>query len=114
VILADEELREVAPEKSTGIEIQEFVNEAEISSLYFEKPYYLEPDKGAGKAFALLRETLIKTGKVGVAQFVLRNETALHAKTTRPRFGSKRSSRPAKSDQWMSSHFLQVKRFYPI
>ena len=45
MILADEELREVAP-KSTGIEIQEFVNEAEISSLYFEKPYYLEPDKG--------------------------------------------------------------------
>ena len=53
MILADEELREVAPERSTGIEIQEFVNEAEISSLYFEKPYYLEPDKGAGKAFAL-------------------------------------------------------------
>ena len=46
MILADEELREVAPERSTGIEIQEFVNEAEISSLYFEKPYYLEPDKG--------------------------------------------------------------------
>jgi DNA end-binding protein Ku len=77
VILADEELREVAPEKSTGIEIQEFVNEAEISSLYFEKPYYLEPDKGAGKAFALLREALLKTGKVGIAQFVLRNRDSL-------------------------------------
>src|SRR3981081_2601885 len=70
VILADE-LREVAPEKSTGIEIQEFANEAEISSLYFEKPYYLEPDKDAGKAFALLREELMKTGKGGIAQFVL-------------------------------------------
>ena len=68
VILADEELREVAPEKSTGIEIQEFVNEAEISSLYFEKPYYLEPDKGAGKAFTLLREALMKTGKVKFQQ----------------------------------------------
>ena len=77
VILADEELREVAPEKSTGIEIQEFVNEAEISSLYFEKPYYLEPAKGAGKAFALLREALLKTGKVGIAQFVLRNRDSL-------------------------------------
>jgi DNA end-binding protein Ku len=78
VILADEELREFAPEKSTGIEIQEFVNEAaEISSLYFEKPYYLEPDKGAGKAFALLREALLKTGKVGIAQFVLRNRDSL-------------------------------------
>jgi DNA end-binding protein Ku len=75
VILADEELREVAPERSTGIEIQAFVNEAEISSLYFEKP--LEPDKGAGKAFALLREALMKTGKVGIAQFVLRNRDSL-------------------------------------
>jgi DNA end-binding protein Ku len=69
VILADEELRDVAPERSTGIEIQEFVNEDEIPSLYFEKPYYLEPDKGAGKAFALLREALTKIGKVGIAQF---------------------------------------------
>ena len=77
VILSDDELRDVAPEKSTGIEIQEFVDEAEISSLYFEKPYYLEPDKGAGKAFALLREALIITGKVGVAQFVLRNRDSL-------------------------------------
>ena len=50
------------PEKSSGIEIQEFVNESEISGLYFEKPYYLEPDKGAGKAYALLREALTKTG----------------------------------------------------
>ena len=49
VILSDDELRDVAPEKSSGIEIQEFVDEAEIASLYFEKPYYLEPDKGAGK-----------------------------------------------------------------
>ena len=77
VILADEELREVAPERSIGIEMQEFVNEAEISSLYFEKPYYLEPDKGAGKAFALLREALMKTGKVGIAHFVLRNRDSL-------------------------------------
>jgi len=77
VIVSDEEFRGVAPEKSDAIEIQEFVNEAEISSLYFEKPYYLEPDKGAGKAFVLLREALLKTGKVGVAQFVLRNRDSL-------------------------------------
>ena len=65
VILSDEELRDVAPEKSISIEIQEFVAESEIPSLYFEKPYYLEPDKSAGKAYALLREALAKTGKVG-------------------------------------------------
>jgi len=77
VILSDEELDEVAPAKSGGIEIQEFVSESEISSLYFEKPYYLEPDKGAGKAYALLREALAKSGKVGIAQFVLRNRESL-------------------------------------
>jgi DNA end-binding protein Ku len=114
-ILADEELREVAPERSTGIEIQEFVNEAEISSLYFEKPYYLEPDKGAGKAFALLREALMKTGKVGIAQFVLRNRDSLCM--LRPygqglvlnalRFASE-------SDPWRNSLFLRVKRFHRV
>src|SRR5580700_5769961 len=77
VILSDDELANVAPEKSTSIEIQEFVVESDISSLYFEKPYYLEPDKGAGKAYALLREALAKSWKVGVAQFVLRNRESL-------------------------------------
>src|SRR5580693_3435776 len=77
VIISDDELADVAPEKSTSIEIQEFVVESDISSLYFEKPYYLEPDKGAGKAYALLREALAKSGKVGVAQFVLRNRESL-------------------------------------
>src|SRR5260370_35515731 len=77
VILSDDELANVAPEKSTSIGIQEFVVESDISSLYFEKPYYLEPDKGAGKAYALLREALAKSGKVGIAQFVLRNRESL-------------------------------------
>jgi DNA end-binding protein Ku len=77
VLLTDEELDGVSPEKSTGIEIQEFVEESDISSLYFEKPYYLEPDKGAAKAYTLLREALAKTGKVGIAQFVLRNRESL-------------------------------------
>ena len=77
VIISDEELAGISPEKSTGIEIQGFVAESEISSLYFAKPYYLEPDKGAGKAYALLREALAKTGKVGIAQFVLRSKDSL-------------------------------------
>src|SRR5260370_7766193 len=79
VIISDDELANVAPEKSTSIEIQEFVVESDISSLYFEKPYYLEPAKAAGKAYALLREALAKSGKVGVAQFTLRNRASLSA-----------------------------------
>ena len=74
---AHDELKEASPEKSAAIEIQEFVNESQIPTLYFEKPYYLEPDKGAGKAYALLREALAKSGKVGVSQFVLRNRESL-------------------------------------
>ena len=58
VVISDDELKEAAPEKSAAIEIQEFVDETQIPTLYFEKPYYLEPDKGAGKAYALLREAL--------------------------------------------------------
>jgi DNA end-binding protein Ku len=77
VVISDDELQEAAPEKSAAIEIQEFVNESQIPTLYFEKPYYLEPDKGAGKAYALLREALARSGKVGVAQFVLRNRENL-------------------------------------
>ena len=77
MVISDDELKEAAPEKSTAIEIQEFVNESQIPTLYFEKPYYLEPDKGASKAYALLREALAKSGKVGVAQFVLRNRESL-------------------------------------
>jgi DNA end-binding protein Ku len=61
------------------IEIQEFVDESEISSLYFDKPYYLEPDKTAAKAYALLRDALAKSGKVGISQFVLRNREHLCA-----------------------------------
>ena len=92
VILSDEELAEVAPEKSAVIEIQEFVDESDISTLYFEKPYYLEPDKGAGKAYALLREALAKSGKVGIAQSSCATEKTLRTETSRPRAGTQRSS----------------------
>jgi DNA end-binding protein Ku len=79
VVVSDEELAEASPEKSSTIEIQEFVDESEISSLYFDKPYYLEPDKSAGKAYALLRDALSKSRKVGISQFVLRNREHLCA-----------------------------------
>src|SRR5258708_20627716 len=55
VVVSDEELAEASPEKSSTIEIQEFVDESEISSLYFDKPYYREPDKRAGTAYPPLR-----------------------------------------------------------
>lgn len=72
VVLDDDDFRRAEPEKSELIDIREFVDESSIESKYFEKPYYLEPDKGAEKAYLLLRESLEKTGKVAVAQMVFR------------------------------------------
>ena len=63
--------------KTKTIDIQSFAFEKEIESIYYEQPYYLEPDKGAMKAYALLRDALQKSGKVGVTSFVLRNKESL-------------------------------------
>ena len=79
VVVSEEELKEASPEKSTTIDIQEFVSEEEISSFYFDTPYYLEPEKSAGKPYLLLRDALSKSKKVGISQFVLRNREHLCA-----------------------------------
>jgi len=77
VVLEDEDFKKASPEKSKTIEISEFVEEVEIDSMYYETPYYLEPAKGGEKAYVLLRDALIKTGKVGLATFVLRTKETL-------------------------------------
>lgn len=77
VVLDDEDFEKAAPEKSKIIEVNQFVDENEIDTIYFENSYYVEPDKSGVKAYALLREALRKSGKVGVAQFVLRTAATL-------------------------------------
>lgn len=77
VVLDDEDFEEAAAVKSKTIDILSFALEKEIDSLYYKQPYYLEPDKGAAKAYALLRDAMEKTGKVGVTSFVMRNKEAL-------------------------------------
>lgn len=77
VIISDEDLERASPKKTKTIDISDFVLVDEIDSIYFEKPYYLEPDKGADKAYSLLRDALAKSGKVGIAKFVLRNKESL-------------------------------------
>jgi DNA end-binding protein Ku len=79
VVLSDEEIQNASPEKSKAIDILEFVDEAQIPSLYFERPYYAVPDKSAVKAYAVLREALARTTKVGIGQLVLRNREYLCA-----------------------------------
>ncbi|HEX8331688.1 MAG TPA: Ku protein [Segetibacter sp.] len=77
VILTDKDFESANAKKTKTIEISEFVNEDEIDSVYFETPYYLEPDKSGERAYALLREALRKTKKVGVATFVMRSKEGL-------------------------------------
>jgi DNA end-binding protein Ku len=77
VVLEDEDFESADAVKTKMIEIQNFVNEQEIDSLYYEQPYYLEPEKSAMKAYALLRDALQLSGKVGVTTFVLRNKEGL-------------------------------------
>lgn len=72
VVLDEADFEKAAPEKSKIIEVNHFVDEKEIDTIYYENSYYVEPEKSGTKAYALLREALIKSGKVGVAQFVMR------------------------------------------
>lgn len=73
VILDKSDIDSAMPEKTQTIDIFEFVLEDEIPAQYLEKPYIIEPDKPAAKTYALLREALRKSGKVGLAKFVLRS-----------------------------------------
>jgi DNA end-binding protein Ku len=77
VILEDADFEAADAVKTKTIEIINFTDEKEIDSIYYEQPYYLEPDKSAAKAYALLRDSLERSGKVGVTTFVLRKKEAL-------------------------------------
>lgn len=79
VVVTDEDFKKASPEKSKTIDIEDFVDEEEIESIYFEKPYYLEPDKGAAKAYSLLMKALEKSKKVGIAHFMIRNRERIGA-----------------------------------
>jgi DNA end-binding protein Ku len=74
VVLTDEDFMKASPRKTKTIDVQSFVDEDEIDSRYIDKPYYLEPDPKAEKAYVLLREALRRSKKVGVATFVLREK----------------------------------------
>lgn len=77
ITLFDRDFEMASAKKTKTIEITDFVKEEEISSLYYEMPYYLEPEKSGARPYALLLEALHKTGKVGVSTFVMRNKESL-------------------------------------
>jgi DNA end-binding protein Ku len=79
VVLSEEDLRRANPEATGTIDIQAFVDADQVPLLYYDQPYYLAPGKGGDKVYALLRETLKQTGKVGIARVVIRVKQHLAA-----------------------------------
>ena len=79
VVMSDEDFRRANPEAAKTVDIQAFVELADIAPQYFETPYYLVPGKRGEKAYALLRETLKKAGKAGIASVVIRTKQYLAA-----------------------------------
>jgi DNA end-binding protein Ku len=77
VTLTDEEIERLAAERSHRVEVLSFVSPAEISPVFYERPYYLEPEAGGEKGYALLREALIRTGRAGIARVLLRTRQHL-------------------------------------
>ncbi len=73
IILEDEDFKKATKKRTDNIEIVSFADIDQIDSKYYQKPYYVEPAKGAGKVYALLREALARTKKAGIAKYVLRN-----------------------------------------
>jgi DNA end-binding protein Ku len=79
VIFSDDDFKRANPVSTQTVEILEFVDLAQISTLYFDKPYYLAPDGKATKSYALLRETLSRSGKAGIAKVVIHTRQHLAA-----------------------------------
>jgi DNA end-binding protein Ku len=77
VVLDENDFEKANAVKTKLIDINDFVDAAEINSAYYEMPYYLAPDKSGTRPYALLREALLKTKKVGIASFVMRNKEHL-------------------------------------
>ena len=79
VVLTDEDFDRVNPAATQSVDIVQFVDLAEINPMYYDRPYYLEPEKKGRHAYALLREALVAENKVGIARVVIRSKEHLAA-----------------------------------
>src|SRR5712692_7348450 len=77
VVLREEDFQRVDLEATQTVDIQDFVDIDEINPMFFYKPYYLEPQKGGDKAYALLRDSLQESKKVGIAKVVIKTRQYL-------------------------------------
>ena len=79
VVMTRDELEDLSPKKSKSIEIEDFVDLEQIDPIYFDRPYYLGPQPGAERAYALLVQAMAEQKKIAVARFVMRNKESLAA-----------------------------------
>ena len=79
VVLTKEDFQTAAVEKTRTVDIIDFVKADEIDDRFFETPYYLVPAKGGERAYALLREAIRESGRIGIAKFILRDSQHLSA-----------------------------------
>ena len=79
VVITKDDFKTAALEKTKTVDILDFVDPKEIDERYFETPYYLQPGKGAARAYALLREAIRESGQVGIAKIILRDAQHLAA-----------------------------------
>jgi DNA end-binding protein Ku len=85
VVITPEELEALEPEKTRTIDIEDFVDLEQIDPIFYDHPYHLVPDTGAGKAYKLLLDAMNESGKVAIARVVLRSKE--HLVAIRPRDG---------------------------
>lgn len=79
VVLKDEDFRRVDIEATQTVDIMDFVQLSEVNPMYFQKPYFLVPEKGGAPAYALLHDVLSETKKAGIAKVVIRTRQHLAA-----------------------------------
>jgi DNA end-binding protein Ku len=77
VVFTDEEMKAVEQQANKAVEIKEFVPLAKVDPVYFDRAYYLGPDKGAERPYALLRAAMRKTGRAALAQYAVRGKQYL-------------------------------------
>ena len=106
VIIEPGELESLSPEANRSIDIEEFVDLADIDPLFFDHSYYLVPDGPAARPYALLVEAMEGTGKVGIGRFVLRTKQYLAA--LRPREGTLVLSTLLFADEVVATGDLEV------
>jgi DNA end-binding protein Ku len=79
IVLTDEDFEKVSPKMSRTLEMTDFVPEDSVDTRFYDQPYFLVPQPGGEKAYALLRDALAETGRVGIGTFALRQKQHLAA-----------------------------------